>query len=277
MDINYINEINRSDSYNNIKNYNIRVNHVGLLSTELFELNRISHNYILIYVITNSFLVKSDNKVIKLSVGDVFYLNENLVLVENNNATVIFISFRSYNSIVLSELDDFLSSNIKKVTFDKNEILKNYFQQIYREVVYNNFSYCEVIDSLLGLILIELFRFSKKTHKQVRQSSSNLLFEEALKYIKENLDRPILVSEVSKNLNISNIYLYKIFKSHSDKSVQQFILDFKLSEAANMLETGEYQIKDIAMKFGFSSSNHFSYSFKKKYGTSPKSFVEEHI
>lgn len=275
MSNNNISEINRADSYKHLRNFNIKVNYVGILSSELFELNRLSDYCTILYVLKNSFKLKIDNKVIKLVKGDVYFLSNDLVLVENNNTSVMFIAFKSFNIVTANDLNDFLMANINKVSVYEYEYLKIYFETIYNEANKNQFGYCEYVDSILGIILINLFRLSKKSQRITKISSSNIYFANAQRYIRHNLSEPIKVSEIADNLNISQIYLYKIFKSYTNKSVQQFILDYKLNEATDMLESGDYLIKDVADRFGFSSSNHFSQSFKKKYGKSPKAFIND--
>jgi AraC-like DNA-binding protein len=275
MKINNIKEINRKDSYKHLRNFNIRVDYVGMLSSEIFELNRLSENCIILYVLENSFKLKFENNIIELVKGDIYFLSNNLVLVENNNTSVMFISFKSVNIVTSNDLKDFLLSNINKISNDNNEHLKIYFDRIYNEANNSEFGYCEYVDSLLGILIINLFRLSKKSHRITKISSSSVYFANAQRYIRHHLAEPIKVTEIADNLNISQIYLYKIFKDHTNKSVQQFILDYKLNEAADLLESGDYLIKGVADKYGFSSSNHFSQSFKKKYGKSPKSFSND--
>ena len=274
MEMNYINEVNRKDSYNNIRNYNIRVNYAGVLSSGISELNRVSDKLILLYVIRNSFVIKEGRSKLKLKKGDVYLMTGNMVLVENNNASIIFLSFESVNAIIAGDLEKFLLSNMKRVTPDQNRILRNYFFQIYEEELRCNFAYCEVVDSFLNILLINLFRLSGKSHKPDNFSNGNLLFEKAVRYIDENKAHPVRVEDIALTLNISKIYLYKIFRRYGGSSVQGYILDYKLGEAADILATGKYQIKEIAAMFGFSSSNHFSQSFKRKFGKSPKEFMK---
>jgi len=40
-----------------------------------------------------------------------------------------------------------------------------------------------------------------------------------------------------------------------------------------MLESGEHNVSEVALRIGYSTSSHFIASFKKKFGTTPKKYL----
>lgn len=79
---------------------------------------------------------------------------------------------------------------------------------------------------------------------------------------------------LASQLNISVRQLHRIFEDHND-SVCRFILRARLQRCANDLKSPSMtktSITSIAYQWGFSDSAHFSRSFKKQYGVSPKEF-----
>jgi AraC-like DNA-binding protein len=43
--------------------------------------------------------------------------------------------------------------------------------------------------------------------------------------------------------------------------------------ARKMLESNQYNVNEVGLKVGYSTSSHFIASFKKKFGTTPKKYL----
>ncbi len=56
------------------------------------------------------------------------------------------------------------------------------------------------------------------------------------------------------------------------KTIHQFHADHKLETAMEMLNSGEYLVKEVAFKIGYQNPSHFISAFKKKFGFTPKQF-----
>lgn len=94
------------------------------------------------------------------------------------------------------------------------------------------------------------------------------VYHEAVAYMEEHLFERLRVSDIAKYCTISQSGLEKNFKKYTDAGVMRFFLDLKLDYAAKMLKNG-YTVNYLASTLKFSSSAHFSSSFKKRYGVSP--------
>ena len=63
------------------------------------------------------------------------------------------------------------------------------------------------------------------------------------------------------------------FKKIYGDTVYGYLLDYKMNEARSMLNTKKYNINEISIKLGYSTSSHFIAAFKKKFGTTPKKYL----
>lgn len=92
---------------------------------------------------------------------------------------------------------------------------------------------------------------------------------ECLDYIHNNIEQRITVKQLSKQLNLSESYISKIFLKDMGISVSQYILDLKIEKAKNLLQYSDFNIEDIADYLSFSSQSHFISVFQKYTGSTP--------
>lgn len=80
------------------------------------------------------------------------------------------------------------------------------------------------------------------------------------------------VDEISKEIGISRVQLYRKVKALLDCSVTDYIMNRRLKKARYLLINESYSIAEITYMVGFSSPNYFSTVFKSKYGMRPSEF-----
>jgi signal transduction histidine kinase/DNA-binding response OmpR family regulator len=85
-------------------------------------------------------------------------------------------------------------------------------------------------------------------------------------------DSSFSVEELASKLSISRVQLYRKVKAVLGIGVGDYINNFRLEKAKELLMTTSMNISEIAYSCGFASPNYFSTSFKTKYGIPPKDF-----
>lgn len=85
-------------------------------------------------------------------------------------------------------------------------------------------------------------------------------------------DSSFSVEELAGKLNISRVQLYRKVKAVLGMGVGDYINNFRLEKAKELLMTTSMNISEIAYSCGFASPNYFSTTFKTKYGIPPKDF-----
>ncbi len=95
-----------------------------------------------------------------------------------------------------------------------------------------------------------------------------LLVEERLS------DQKLTTEELAEALQISRVQLYRKAKSLLNCSMNEYILQRRLTKAKHLIREG-FHINEIANEVGFSSANYFAVAFKKQFGQSPSAFRKE--
>lgn len=98
---------------------------------------------------------------------------------------------------------------------------------------------------------------------------------ECEKYIEENYEKYITVSEISRHIGVSLSYLSRIFKEATGNTIINYMNEKKIEKAREYLEKTDMKIYEIAEKLGFENTTYFSYFFKKYVGMSPKEYKGE--
>ncbi|RAJ17979.1 helix-turn-helix transcriptional regulator [Olleya aquimaris] len=88
------------------------------------------------------------------------------------------------------------------------------------------------------------------------------------------LSEPPTLQELSEEINLPLKKLKEGFKQIYGDSVFSFLFDYKMEVARKLLETGNNNVNEVGLKVGYSTSSHFIAAFKKKYGITPKKYVQ---
>ncbi len=113
-----------------------------------------------------------------------------------------------------------------------------------------------------------------KSIADVQANDLSPLVKRALKYISEHYAEGVSIKEFCNSLNINAAYLGYLFKKETGIFFNNYLNDFRMEKAIELLcNTGE-KINDIAVMTGYITTSHFITTFKKKTGLSPLKYRE---
>lgn len=149
------------------------------------------------------------------------------------------------------------------VTTGKKYLMK--ISQVYKDGGYNK---CE----LLGwfYLIFSLFEIIKEN-----MTSDLDYYEKAQLYIRHNYPYDIKVADIAKYIGIDRTYLFKIFKKYNNMSPKQYLTNYRIQAATDMLQYTNYSVTEIALSCGFHDSSVFCKNFIMKLGNSPMKYREK--
>ena len=133
--------------------------------------------------------------------------------------------------------------------------------------------------SLIGhLYLFFDYLTSSCRREQFVQSErmSDYYIKEAINYIEQNFQNDISIENIAKICGINRSYLGKIFKKTIGRTPQEFLMNYRMTKAAELLKLTELSIADIGCAVGYENQLHFSRAFKHIYGVSPRNWRQIH-
>ena len=94
----------------------------------------------------------------------------------------------------------------------------------------------------------------------------------AAHYINEHYMNPMTTADVAQAVGFSPNYLSRKFRTAAGIGLHEYLVFVRLHHAALELISTHDSITTIALRCGFSDSNYFKDSFKKKYGVTPRDY-----
>lgn len=83
------------------------------------------------------------------------------------------------------------------------------------------------------------------------------------------------VPDISNHVYLSPSYVCTLFKTETGQTLNQYLNDYRIRMAKNLLADPRFKITDISSKVGYSDGNYFSKAFKKAVGLSPSEYREK--
>ncbi len=96
--------------------------------------------------------------------------------------------------------------------------------------------------------------------------------ERAVRYIEENYACPITVEDIAGNTGVCRSYLYRMFRSVMRMSPKDYLEEYRINQACQMLEKTELTVRAIARSTGYEDNLYFSKAFKKCRGQTPTEY-----
>lgn len=188
-------------------------------------------------------------------------------------------------------------------------ISKDFFLDVAREALGNKNPAFSNIDNPYSLNLVRLIRTFEEELDNARRSSHLMLqsisAQIAIQILRESgLDNPfdrkrilvdrnyvslakdfmmtyynanIKLEDICRQIHLSPHYFIRMFKEATGQSPHEFLIDFRVSKAEEMLKKGNYSIEEIARFNGFINLSHFSSLFKKERGMTPSRYRKSYF
>ena len=98
--------------------------------------------------------------------------------------------------------------------------------------------------------------------------------DQILRYINNNLDKPLSVTDLAEQFHLHPTHFIRFFKEKTGQTPANYIRIRRLETAKILLESTDLYISAIMEKIGFNDESQFSKQFKKYYSLSPRNYRE---
>ncbi|MGF1908162.1 AraC family transcriptional regulator [Vibrio kasasachensis] len=93
-----------------------------------------------------------------------------------------------------------------------------------------------------------------------------------IRYLEKHFNQPLNLPEVAALANFSPYHFHRTFKAVQGETLADFIRRLRLQAAADELFKSKRPVLNIALEFGFSSSQSLAKAFQQHFGVTPTAF-----
>lgn len=94
--------------------------------------------------------------------------------------------------------------------------------------------------------------------------------------VQKNLDNPAYdIACLCTDMAVSRMNLYRKFQAVTQQTPSEFIRSIRLKHGAELLQSTEQSVSEVAYAVGFTSPQYFIKCFKEEYGETPKKFRQQ--
>ncbi|MCX8132283.1 MAG: AraC family transcriptional regulator [Clostridia bacterium] len=165
-----------------------------------------------------------------------------------------------------------LTANTPVFTYDNDDFLKDCLSQM---IASNNLGKGREI-RMLGLLYVFLSQLietlgSIHTYDN-NENKKEIYIKKAVEYIAMNYSREISICELASYIGLDRSYLYSVFKEYLKVSPQEFLINFRIDKACDLMHNRILSIGDISRSVGYEDQLLFSKAFKKIKHVSPRDY-----
>ncbi|GAA3992426.1 AraC family transcriptional regulator [Mucilaginibacter dorajii] len=158
--------------------------------------------------------------------------------------------------------------------YDDRPIMKAIMSAVIIEHANHGLYHKELLQQYINtLILIVTRNIALAMPQQVDETTEEKTFD-ILQYIQANIYFPekLKAGVIGDKMGISETYLGRYFKKHTNETMQQYIINYKIKLVENRLLHSNMRMAEIANELGFSDESHLNRIFKKYKNLNPSEF-----
>lgn len=187
----------------------------------------------------------------------------------------------SHIPIVLLTAKSTIESKIEGMELGADDYITKPFSAAYLKA--RIFNLLEQRKKLQALYCASLLPTSSEQHQTAGQTgdkpvpilspNDQKFMDKVMETIEKNIDNgDLMVEDIASEVNMSRSVFFKKLKTLTGLSPIEFLRDIRMKRAAQLIETGEYSMAQIAYMVGLNDSHYFSKCFKQQYGLTPTEY-----
>jgi two-component system, response regulator YesN len=250
----YDGTINLGKSYmeaNNAQMYGLVVgrNQVIHIDDIMFEAEEHTYHFIE-YNKLKDIIILANKEKVNAIVNEAF--NQFVVFGEKDLNKIKAFGMEFLSQILNAAVESGLNSDYvtKKIEYFRQLDGLNNVQEIYD---WEN----SIVDSIMNSIISN------------RNSRDSMIVERAKKFIESCYDKDVSLEDVALNVYLSPNYFGWLFKKETKMTYVEYLTQFRMEKAKNLLATTSLSIQSISEKVGYNDPNYFSQVYKKYFGIRP--------
>ncbi|MEG4393445.1 helix-turn-helix transcriptional regulator [Microcoleus sp. BROC3] len=139
----------------------------------------------------------------------------------------------------------------------------------------NGTLYVDALKNALSMHILHHY-FTQKPHlRDFECGLDPVKLQIVINYINDYLNRDLHIAELAKLVQISPYYFSRLFKKSIGVTPHQYVTQCRIEKAKQLLKRQDLSIIYISQQVGFHDQSHFSKTFCKLVGLTPKKYRDQ--
>ena len=227
-----------------------------------------------------SFPLNKDSSILLFNPSTI--LPVDVIMSKNSKLISILISIKKFHSL-FSETSDSISflsdENIDKKYYKESKVsplIATILTQMLNEKISDNVRKLYIKGKVFELLSL-YFNISEELDIEqcpfLSDDQNVIKIKKVKEIIINRMTEPPSLIQLADEVEISLKNLKEGFKQVYGNTVFGFLLDHKMNMASKMLSSKNYNVNEVAHDLGYSTASHFITAFKRKFGTTPKRYL----
>lgn len=239
------------------------------------------HNsYEIYYLASGKRTILSEQKIYDLHTGDVLLFRPNFLHKgagsDAHEKFGVEFSKKFFDYYFTAPMQDELlhcfNYNIIHLHTEDQKTFEHLYKKMYDEYINGDFYAVTIAE-----ILLLLNRAGKQYENEIRQahqapSKTSERINTVLSYIEENFSEIKSIDEIAEHSYINKSYLCRLFKKETNMTVMDYLYNYRIQQACEMLTSSESSVAKVAQQCGFENTSHFIKMFKTMLDCTPGQF-----
>lgn len=230
-------------------------------------------HYLIHHVLHGKGYFETRGKSYHLKSGDTFLIYPNMEACyradEEDPWTYTWVGFAGADAFYLLNHTDFSEDSPVLEQAALSEEIERKIRKVYEakgSTFYDAVSMTGELYSMMAMLM----RNSSEETKQKNLQTSHV--EQAVRYIAEHYSYPITVEDIAGYTGVCRSYLYRMFRKVLKKSPKDYVEEYRIRQACQLLGETDLPVTTIAHSVGYEDNLYFSKAFKKCKGLTPSEY-----
>jgi AraC-like DNA-binding protein len=235
----------------------------------------IKDHYKLHYVHSGHGIFKAGNTTYHLSKGEGFLVCPNVIVSyrpdSENSWNYSWVAFNGVNAETYLNRAG-LNENNPVFKCVQEVHINNCFQAIFHSAKCEKSMDLKSLSAFYDLLSILIEETSINYSDKSSTKHQDIYVKQAIEFIDTNYSRKISIEEIASYVGINRKYLCRLFSDILNVSPQNYLINFRLQKACDLLVNSGLSIHEVSNSIGYTDPFLFSKVFKKYKGISPMTY-----
>ena len=107
---------------------------------------------------------------------------------------------------------------------------------------------------------------------EVTQQTLHTTIAAVKQEVDNHFDQQLSLTQIARRYHYNEKYLGILFKKQVGFSFRDYLNQCRMAAAVQMLQYGQCNVKDVALRSGFNNVTYFNRVFKRQYGITPTEY-----